>query len=71
MTVRKTQPGRESRAILRTIVVTTPNAKIILKTLKASTLPGNIFPMSAPVFVCKKVSEIPHSADTAKQRPYA
>ena len=45
------QPGVESSAIFNTIVVTVPKAKMTLNTLKASTFPGNTFPINAPVLV--------------------
>ncbi len=51
---------------MRIIVVVVPNAKIILKTLKAYTLPGNTIPIKAPVLVCRKVSADPHKKATAK-----
>lgn len=70
ITVKKTHPGSDSRAIFKTIVVTVPKANTTRKTLKASTLPGNTLPINAPVFVCKKVSAIPQSTDTKKHRPY-
>ena len=64
-----TQAGADFRAMLRQMVRTTPMANTILYTLKASTCPGKISPMSGLVLVCKKVSAPPHRADTAKHSP--
>jgi hypothetical protein len=69
--VRNTHPGTDFRAIFKTIVVVVPRAKIILYTLKASTLPGKTIPMRAPVFVCRNVSADPQRKATAKQSGYS
>ena len=66
--VRKIQAGWFLRRTLRMIVTVVPRAKMTRYTLKASTFPGNISPVKAPILVCKKVSEEPHKKATAKQR---
>lgn len=71
MMVKKTQAGVDFNAILSTIVVVVPKAKMILQTLNASTLPGKTIPMRAPVFVCKNVSADPQRNATAKQSGYS
>jgi hypothetical protein len=50
------------------MVKTTPNPKIILKTLNDSTLPGNILEIRAPVLVWIKVSDDPQRKEATKQR---
>lgn len=48
---RKIHSGWPSSARLRRVVVTTPRAKKILKTLKDSTLPGKSAEITAPRLV--------------------
>ena len=52
--------------MLSKIVKETPIANITRYTLKASTFPGKMMPIKAPVFVCIKVSDPPQRQATPK-----
>ena len=70
-TIVKNMYGSQSlKAMLIINTKTTPNAKNILYTLKPYTLPGNIFDINPPVFVCKNVSDMPHKNDATKHKIY-
>lgn len=66
-------PGAWLNAIPNKNTLTAPIEKNILYTLKASTLPGKIFDINPPVFVCKKFQDAPHKNEhtNAKGRDLA